>query len=297
VTNVALVPDWVEREPSLPDAPALEAMFRFFGTDVRVRSANVGLLQHWATVYGAFRVPPGPAEITVRVTSAADGPPVPGQVVFEHGDDRRIWRGDGTVFPPLGMPPLDRWVHLRGAAVARAGRAVLLVGSPHCGKTLLAMAVVARGASLLSDGLLALDPHDLLLAPFPKTLRLRREVLAQLSIDPAHPALIPFRTQAGTVEWRADPRMLLGPRAARVAADVGAVVFLEPPDGPGDPHLEPVDPDQAFLRLLGHLHQRLSALVMAHGPLAMLSRRVPSFSLSLGSARHTARLLDQQLLD
>ena len=49
---------------------------------------------------------------------------------------------------------------------------------------------------------LRLDPRDLLLAPFPKTLRLRREVLAQLSIDPAHPALIPFRTQAGTVEWR-----------------------------------------------------------------------------------------------
>ena len=294
MTNVAYVPAWTGYEPS-PHAPALEAMFRFLGTDVRVSSTNVGILEHWATVYGAFRVPPGPHDIMVRVHGDDDGPPVPGQVRFESGRDRRIWSGVGTVFPPLSVAPLDRWVYVRGAGVARAGRAVLLVGRPRSGKTLLAMTAVARGASLLTDGILPIDPHDLLLAPFPKTLRLRREVLAQLSIEPAHPALTPFRSRSGTVEWRADPRLLLGARAGRVAADVGAVVFLDQSTRSHGAWLEPVDPDEALLRLLDALYQPAS-LPLAHETLNRLTRRIPTFALGAGSPSDAARVIDERLL-
>jgi hypothetical protein len=294
VTNVTYMPAWTGHEPS-PHAPALEAMFRFLGTNVRVSSTNVGLLQHWATVYGAFRVPPGSHDIMVRVYGDDDGPPVPGQVSIESDEDRRIWSGVGTVFPPLGVAPLNRWVYVRGAGVARAGRAVLLVGRPRSGKTLLAMTVVARGASLLADGMLPIDPHDLLLAPFPKTMRLRHEVLMRLSIEPAHPALIPFRNRSGTVEWRADPRLLLGARAGRVAADVGGVVFLDQSAASQGAWLEPLDPDEALLRLLDALHQPASS-PLAHETLSRLSRRVPSFALGVGSPTHAARLIDERLL-
>src|ERR671930_952209 len=221
VTNVALRPDRLDAA-SAEGPLAVEAMFRFLGTDVRVVSASVDLLQHWTAEYGAFRVPPGPAEITVYVDAASHGAPVPGQVTIERDGLRVPWRGTGPVLPPLAVPPLDRWVGLHGAAVGRAGQAVLLLGAPHAGKTLLALSAVALGARLLADGLLLLDPGDLLLAPFPQALRLRHEELALLGIDPAHPALVPFRPRRGAVQWRADPAPLPRQRAGRGGPGVAA---------------------------------------------------------------------------
>jgi hypothetical protein len=96
------------------------------------------------------------------------------------------------------------------------------------------------------------------------------------------------------VEWRADPRLLLGPRAARVAADIGAIVFVEPA-GFVETALEPVHPDQALVRLLGHLYEP-TIPPLAHETLAELSRRVPAFALQLESPLEAAQLLDKQLL-
>jgi hypothetical protein len=278
------------------DLFSVETMFRFLGADVRVLSANVGLVQHWAAVYGAFRAPPGPARITVRVHGPAEGPPVPGQVTIESDGNLRTWRGNEAIFPPLATPPLDRWVYLHGAAVGRAGQAVLVVGGPGAGLTLLAMSVVTQGAWLLADGIVPLDPADLLLAPFPKAIRLRREALTLLAIDQAHPALTPFRTQKGAVEWRSDPRALLGSRAARVAAGAGAIVFLNSAVRAGDPHLEPVRPEQALLRLLQHLHQPPADTGAAETALAKLCRQVPAYTLKAGQPGATARLIHDVLL-
>jgi hypothetical protein len=278
------------------DSFPVETMFRFLGVDLRVLSANVGLVQHWAAMYGAFRAPPGPARITVRVHGPAEGPPVPGQVTIESDDVLRTWRGNEALMPPLARPPLDGWIYLHGAVVGRAGQAVLVVGGPGAGLTLLAMSVVAQGAWLLADGIVPLDPVDLLLAPFPKAIRLRREALSLLAIDQAHPALTPFRTQQGAVEWRADPRALLGSRAARVPAGIGAVVFLSPTTRTGDPHLEPVKPEQAFLRLLGHLHQLPADPEATEKALTKLCRQVPAYTLRAGSLAATAQLVHELLL-
>ena len=278
------------------DSLSVETMFRFLGVDVRVLSANVGLVQHWAAVYSAFRVPPGPARITVRVYGPAEGPPVPGQVTIESDGKLRTWRGNEAIFPPLATPPLDRWVYLHGVVVGRAGQAVLVVSGPGSGLTLLAMSVVAQGAWLLADGIVPLDPADLLLAPFPKAIRLRRAALTLLAIDQAHPALTPFRTQDGAVEWRADPRALLGSRAARVPAGTGAIVFLNPTARTGDPHLEPVRSEQALLRLLGHLHQPAVDPGATETALAKLCRQVPAYTLRAGQPAATARLIHEALL-
>src|SRR5215208_1551794 len=88
------------------DSFPVETMFRFLGVDVRVLSANVSLVQHWAAMYGAFRAPPGPARITVRVHGPAEGPHVPGQVTIESDDVLRTWRGNEALMPPLATPPL-----------------------------------------------------------------------------------------------------------------------------------------------------------------------------------------------
>ncbi|HYY79154.1 MAG TPA: hypothetical protein VFD04_08225 [Actinomycetes bacterium] len=294
VTNVALRPDRLDAV-SAEGPLAVEAMFRFLGTDVRVVSASVDLLQHWTAEYGAFRVPPGPAEITVHVDAASHGAPVPGQVTIERDGLRVPWRGTGPVLPPLTVPPLDRWVGLHGAAVGRAGQAVLLLGAPHTGKTLLALSAVALGARLLADGLLLLDPGDLLLAPFPQALRLRHEELALLGIDPAHPALVPFRPRRRAVQWRADPAALLGHRADRVAAGITAVVFLEPDEQDERPRLRPLAPERALAWLPRHLGEPGADPARVEPVLARLCRQVPAFTLPpairVGAAEAVDRLL------
>ena len=296
MTNVALRSDWFEAESVDSDLPTVTAMFRFLGTDVAVETASVGLLQDWTARYGAFRVQPGSPEITVQVHEHAGGAPVPGAVTIERDGQRWYWDGTGEVLPPLATPPLDRWVYLHGAAVGRAGQAVLLLGPPHAGKSLLALSVVARGAKLLADGLLPLDPDDLLVAPFPEALRLNRMELAQLAIDPAHPALVPFHTPAGTLQWRADPRGLLGSRAATVAADAAAIVFVEAA-AMAAPCLEPLAADRARSLLAPSLHGPPARL---EGPashaLTRLCEQVPSYRLGVGPVAATAKLLDDQLL-
>jgi hypothetical protein len=287
------------RQPQLQaddDSFPVETSFRFLGVDVRVLSANVGLVQHWAAVYGAFRAPPGSASITVRVHGLEEGPPIPGQVTIESDGVLRTWRGNEPILPPLATPPLDRWVYLHGVVVGRAGQAVLVVGGPGAGLTLLAMSVVTQGAWLLADGIVPLDPADLLLAPFPKAIRLRREALTLLAIDQAHPALTPFRTREGAVEWRADPRALLGSRAARVPAGAGAIVFLNPTARTGSPRLEPIGPEQAIPRLLGHLHQPTVDPDATEKSLTRLCRQVPAYTLRVEQPVATARLFHEVLL-
>lgn len=293
MADVALESRTRETEPIL-DAPASEVMFRFLGTGVRVVSENVGLLRHWAAVYGAFRISPGPAAVTVHVHDRGDGPPVPGRVTIEAEGVRRIWWGNGEVLPPLTIPPLDRWVYLRAAAVCRAGRAVVIVAGPRAGKTVLALSTVARGASLQADELLPLDPSDLLLTPFPKAVRLRQEALSLLSIEPAHPALTPFRTLSGALEWRADPHALLGSRIGRAAAEIGGIVLLGPARA-AEPRLEEVRPDQALPRLLKGVYQPLSDAAGTERALRRLCRQVPAYALTAGPPPATARLLDELL--
>jgi hypothetical protein len=296
VTNVAVRSHW-SAMASVDGPPAVAAMFRFLGTGVRVESAGIGLLQHWTEIYGAFRISPAPAEITVRVHHDGDGPPAPDGVTIEHDGVHRAWRGRGAVLPPLDTPPLDRWTYLHGAAVSRAGHAVVLLGGPGAGKTPLALLVAARGARLLADGLLPLDPADRLVAPFPEALRLRREELALLSIDAAHPALTPFRTTAGGIEWRAEPRRLLGSRAATVTAGATAIVFLDPaPAGHGrEPRLAPLPAGQVLPRLQRHLHRPQGLEAIAPIPPG-LHRSVPAYTLTFGSVAAAARLLDEDLL-
>ena len=291
MSNVALRLVRPEAGP-VQTEPPVEAMFRFLGTDTRVVSASVRVLQDWIARYGAFRILPGPAEITVRVHRADDVAPAPGQVTIEWGGHRRTWQGADPVLPPLATPPLDRWTYLHGAAVGRAGHAVLLLGGPRAGKTLLALTAVARGANLLGDGLLPLDEGDMLLAPFLAAIRLRRGELDQLTIDPAHPSLVPLRTPAGVVEWRAEPFGLLGQRAGRVAAGVAAVVFLRSAGFVSEPRLEPLAPAQALHRLQQSLYWPAPDPQRTQAALIRVCRQVPSFTVSVGAPRQTARLLD-----
>jgi hypothetical protein len=317
VTDEALLRNGFARPgddgPLASDETSVQAMFEFLGARIHVISASVGLLRRWATLYEAFRTRSGLADITVVVGCNSDtDEPRPGEAVVIVGDVVKPWNGAEPLFPPLWVPPLDRWLHLRGTAVGRAGQAVLLLSRPNAGKTLLAVALVARGAWLLADELVPLDPADLLVAPFPKSLRLRREALGLLGIDLAHPALLPFRAGDGAIEWRAEPGGLFGARSSRVAADVGALVFLEPrgdasanggdrdrsgvEDASAMPRLEPLRPREALARLAAQLHRTPKDFQAGMEALVRLCDRAPAYSLVPAHPTASARLLDEALL-
>lgn len=303
-----------EEGPHAGDEPSVQAMFEFLGAKIHVVSASVGLLRRWATLYEAFRTRPGLADITVVVGCSGDtDEPRPGEAVVIVGDVVKPWNGLEPLFPPLWVPPLDRWLHLRGTAVGRAGQAVLLLSRPNAGKTLLAVALVARGAWLLADELVPLDPADLLVAPFPKSLRLRREALELLGIDLAHPALLPFHAEDGGIEWRAEPGGLFGARSSRVAADVGALVFLEPrgdtgasangddadrdwDDAEDAARLEPLRPREALATLAAQLLRAPKDFQTGMEALVRLCDRAPAYRLVPAHPAASARLLDEALL-
>ena len=94
---------------------------------------------------------------------------------------------------------------------------MLLLSEQRPGRTLLSVAMLTRGAWLLADEIVPLDPQDLLVAPFPKALILDREALGLLGIDLAHPALMPFRSSLSShwpfLSWR--PRTSAGTRPSR----------------------------------------------------------------------------------
>jgi hypothetical protein len=276
---------------------SVQAMFEILDARIRVISSSVNLLRQWSMQYAAFRVRPAAADITVVVGSSEHSDdPQPGEGAVIVGDLVRPWTGDEPLFPPLWLPPLDGWLYLRGSAVGRAGEAVLLLSEQRPGRTLLSVAMLTRGAWLLADEIIPLDPQDLLVAPFPKALILDREALGLLGIDLAHPALMPFRTPAGEVEWRADPQLLLGAHAARVAADVGALVFLESIGTNGRPQLAPLTRREALGRLCAHLHRMPVRFQVGMDALVQLCRRTPTYTLAPGSPERSARLLDEELL-
>jgi hypothetical protein len=318
VTGGVLLPTGLGRaggqEPLAGAEPSAQAMFDILGAKIRVISGSPGLLRRWATLYEAFRTRPASADITVAIGCHGDTEdPRPGEASVIVGDAVTPWTGAEPLFPPLWVPPLDGWLVLRGTAVGRAGQAVLLLSGPNAGKTLLAVALVARGAWLLADELVPLDPADLLVAPFPKSLRLRREAMGLLGIDLAHPALLPFRAADGEIEWRAEPGGLLGARSSRLAADVGALVFLEPRDhananrgvdrerdgaeGAGPmARLEPLRPREALARLAAQLHRAPKDFQAGMEALVRLCDRAPAYSLVAADPASSARLLDEALL-
>jgi hypothetical protein len=279
------------------DDTSVQAMFEILDARIRVISSSVNLLRQWSMLYAAFRVRPAAADITVVVGSSEDrDDPQPGEAAVIVGDLVRPWTGDEPLFPPLWLPPLDGWLYLRGSAVGRAGEAVLLLSEQRPARTLLSVAMLARGAWLLADEIIPLDPQDLLAAPFPKALILDREALGLLGIDLAHPALMPFRTPTGEVEWRADPQLLLGAHASRVAADAGALVFLESAGTNGRPRLMPLARREALGRLCAQLHRMPAGFQASMETLVRLCNRTPAYTLAPGSAEASARLLDEELL-
>ncbi|MFL6240302.1 MAG: hypothetical protein ACJ735_12505 [Actinomycetes bacterium] len=271
----------------------LEVMFDFLGTTVCLVSANIEHIQHWCAVYSEFRVPRRSADVTVRVSDRVSKI-APRGVTLETGESISVWDGRAPLMPPLRAPGLDRYIYLQGAATGRAGHAALMIGGPRSGRTTLATSSAARGARLLADDLIPLDPDDLLAMPWPKALALPSDVLVQLGVDPSLPGLVPFVTRAGDLRWRIAPSALFGKQLARVPTDVAAVVFMEP-TGQEPTGLSDVSPGEAFERLVRHLEVRPVDRERTTDALVRLCRRVPTLALRPSTPADDAALIDALL--
>jgi hypothetical protein len=87
-----------------------------------------------------------------------------------------------VVFAYLGY--LENRFSLHGSCVSRDGIALCVAGRPGAGKSTLAAAVVARGASFVSDGMTIVDPDSRNVQRGPPTRRLWDDALRWLGDDP-----------------------------------------------------------------------------------------------------------------
>ncbi len=276
-----------------PGSMLAEATYDFLGTRVLVRSAIVDVIQYWNAVFADFRTADADPDVMVCIQDWPGSAPC---VTVTEGYTTATWDGREPLMPPMRRGGMERWLYLQAAAFGHDGHAVLVLGGAASGKTTLAVAAVASGATLVADGVVPVDPGDLLLLPFPKALRLRLDALCLLGISLSNPSVAPFRTRAGSVEWRARPRELLGQRAARTASDVAAVILLDSDDRASAPSLRRLGDDETFEALIRHLDQRPNDSEVATDAFVRMCRRVPGYALTAGQPTETVALLDELLV-
>ncbi|MDY0004619.1 MAG: hypothetical protein RBU30_25205 [Polyangia bacterium] len=122
-------------------------------------------------------------------TSTASAPSAPAPIaqgspplLFAALQDQLIWR--------MGDTDAGSRALVHAAALARGGRAVILAGDSHAGKTSLAVTLLGLGFAFLSDEVVALDLLGRVLGcPFP--LRLRQSARRHLELLPGGPLAPP----------------------------------------------------------------------------------------------------------
>jgi hypothetical protein len=129
---------------------------------------------------------------------------------------------------------------LHASAVQLDGGAFCFTAISGTGKTSLALHLVARGATLMTDDVLAVEPSASGILAHPGA--------ATLSVDPAELAAVPDegRGLVGEVVGRID-NVQLRPSVARRPYPLRAMYFLERSRAIGRVRIEPLRPDPALL--------------------------------------------------
>ncbi len=137
---------------------------------------------------------------------------------------------------------------LRAGSVECDGRALVLSGSTGCGVSTLLAALVSEGCRYLSDDAIPVELRTGMVRPFPQPV-----LLDDRSLD-----LLPEITALRSGVESTHGRRLVAMRSGRALAEptsctVSTVLFPELDDS-GITMLDPVDPDDAVLRLAEHAY-------------------------------------------
>jgi hypothetical protein len=214
--------------------------FRFFDVETPLVSDSPGYFDLFAQTYARFRVgnegPPAADAVEVTVLTGSDNG-------AQRAPQRPVLLLGGAMWPlhdPMGLRDhlferifaliaarIQSHILVHAAVAERNGRAILIAGDSHHGKTSLALGLLRRGFRLLSDELAAIDRTDGSVHPFPRALRAwpRSLALAGYSVAPDE-----FPLWLGKVLVDIE-RLQAGGIGER--APISDIVVLSDPAGPG----------------------------------------------------------------
>ncbi|MBI3025342.1 MAG: hypothetical protein HYY66_06660 [Candidatus Tectomicrobia bacterium] len=195
--------------------------------------------------YSRCQEPPAaPPDDLMEVLRAGSGyevrQPGRGAVFMAEGWSELFWWLDEWFFE-TALGHADACLHIHGAAVAREGRAILLIGDSHAGKSTLALHLMLRGYQFMTDETVLVDPASLELRPFPRNLVVREDTAQG---DPAIERLCRERMRCYlegggyAPRWFMDPALVGCPEIPG-SARVDRIVCLRRKEG-GPPLLEEV---------------------------------------------------------
>jgi hypothetical protein len=182
---------------------------------------------------------------------------------------------------------------VHGALIARDGRGILLAGRGESGKSTLACALWARGAALLGDDMVIVDPATSEARSAPRRVSLRapsRAVLGDALYERV--ARGPSSVDLGDSRLFHPDEIQRYPRSVKVP--LAAIVFLSRRDGAAEPaRLAPIAPAHALLALVPYTNRRsLEVLGPAIRTLTPLADRVPAFDLGRGPIASMAQAIE-----
>lgn len=276
------------------------------GLDIRIRSHDSEALDQVArwyeTTVARSTPPPTTPDLVISITihqtphrrsawEILTDPP--GAFCLDH--PLRLTRGvaGAKLGAKILTTALGHWVaaHALGhdihhaAAVARAGRGLLLPAGSCAGKSTLAAGLVARGYALLSDEMGAIEISTEQLVEYPRALCLRDDVLSVLSIDrPSVPASRGDRSHRVSIDALDGQRTPRAPLCAIIVPRYQA-------DAPT--RLSPLRAGPAVIALMAALCSPRSVKTAALDRSIERARRLPVYTLSFSQLQVALDCIDE----
>lgn len=271
-------------------------LVHFAGNTIRIQTADAGISKLVETHFKHSLGEDGPIIAEYRIVPGADG-----AFTLSRGDQELLAGVDlGTVLAHLMQDALTQLngastTHLifHAAAIASAGKAVVLFGKTGWGKSTLAASLVASGLQYLTDEVIALPFEDTgQISGLCRSLVLKKGsgyLLERWKDQPEVEGLLRFKDGGAWV----DPTVL-NPLAVQLAARPRLLVFAHYLAGEALLAGQMTAGDSLFHMLQGLVNARN----FPDGGLAAasrLARGVPAFSLTYSDLDEAAAWIKQQL--
>ncbi len=188
------------------------------------------------------------------------------------------------------------WHSFHAVAVTVPRGALVFVGDSGTGKTTLALALLERGAKLLSDEFVFVRRADRLVSGYPRTLMIREPSLAELGnrrLTEKCAAAEYRRSSRGFAIWHSiEASEIYGPEIFAPPTGLAGVILVERGEPGAAARCEPLAAGLAALEL----SRRLNSGIEGFGRLSELAddlAAIPAARVILGGAEDAAELVEK----